>query len=72
MEAAWRLQRFPSCGRSHGVQRLAGHIENQQKITSEENKEKQALDNYKTTLSEWFELNKRYKFSRNIKYSNIP
>ena len=30
MEAAWRFQKFPLCGRSHKVERLSVHTENQQ------------------------------------------
>ena len=32
MEAAWRLQEFSLCARSHTVIRLAVHTENQQRI----------------------------------------
>ena len=31
MEAAWHLETFPLCGRSHSVIHLAVHTENQQK-----------------------------------------
>ena len=72
MEAAWRLQKFPLSGRSHNVIRLAIHTENQQKIVFEENNEINALDNWKTTLTVWFDLNKNDKFANNIKYVNIP
>ena len=47
MEAAWRLQEFPLCGRSHTVIRLAVHTENQQRIIFEENKESKALNKCK-------------------------
>ena len=72
MEAAWRLQEFPLCGRSHTVMRLAVHTENQQQIIFEENKELKALGNCKTTLTAWFDLNREDKFANNIKYVNIP
>ena len=72
MEAAWRLETFPLCGRSHTVIHLAVHTENQQKIVFEENKELQALRNRETTLTAWFKLNKIDKFAKNIKYVEIP
>ena len=64
MEAAWRLQTFPLCGRSHTVIRLAGHTEKQKKIVFEENNEINALDNWKITLTAWFDLNKKDKGPR--------
>ena len=70
--AAWRLCKFPLCGRSHTVVRLAVHTENQQQIMYEENKESEAIENWKTTLTAWFELNKNYKEAHNIKYKNLP
>lgn len=72
MEAAWRLQEFPLCERSHSVVRLAAHTENQQKLVFEEYKENIALENCGTTLTAWFKLNKVDKEARNIKYINIP
>ena len=45
MEAAWRLETFPLCGRNHTVIHLAVHTKNQQKIVFEENNELQALSN---------------------------
>ena len=72
MEAAWRLQEFPLCGRSHTVVRLAVHTENKQNIIFEENNEEKALDKWKTTLTSWFELNKNDDNAKNIKYVNIP
>jgi len=72
MEAAWRLEELPLCGRSYSVIRLTVHTENQQNIVFEENKEINALQNWKTSLTEWFELNKRDEFARKIKYVNIP
>lgn len=51
MEAALRLQEFPTCGRSHTVVRLAVHTENHQNIIFEENKELEAVKNWKTTLT---------------------
>ena len=72
MEAAWRLQGFPFCFRSHNVVNLAIHTKNQQKLILEENKEINALNNWKTTLTAWFELNKNYIFAGNIKYVRIP
>ena len=66
------VQTFPLCGRSHTVIHLAVHTENQQKIVFEENNEINALNNWKTTLTAWFDLNKKDTFANNIKYVNIP
>lgn len=72
MEAAWRLQKFPICGRSHGVINLAVHTENQQKIVFEEKQESKALNKWKTTLTAWLDLNNVDEFAKSIKYVNIP
>ena len=72
MEAAWRLQEFPLCGRSHTVFNLPLHIENKQKIVFEESKINEALTKWKTPLTTWFELNKLDSFANSIKYINIP
>ena len=72
MEAAWRLQEFPICFRSHSVVRLAVHTENQQQIIFEEINPGVALNNWKTTLTAWFDLNKIDDFAKNINYINIP
>ena len=59
------VQTFPLCGRSHTVIRLAGHTEKQKKkIVFEENNEINTLDNWKTTLTAWFDLNKKDKGPR--------
>jgi len=71
MEAALRLYELPICGRSHSVERLAVRTKNQQKIVFEENKDIQALNKYKTTLTARFDLNKKDEFTRKVKYSNI-
>ena len=72
MEAAWRLQEFPLCGRSHTVFNLPVPIENKQKIVFEESKINEALTKWKTPLTAWFELNKLDSFANSIKYINIP
>ena len=72
MEAAWRLQQFPLCGRSHTVTRLAVHTENQQRLVFDENNVENALSNWKTTLTAWFDLNQKDDFAKKIKYVNIP
>ena len=72
MEAAWRLQTFALCGRRHTVISLSVHTENQQRIIFEENNETKALQNWKTTLTAWFELNRKDDYAKNIKYVNIP
>ena len=72
MEAAWRLQEFLICFRSHSVVRLAVHTENQQQIIFEEKNPSVSLDNWKTTMTAWFDLNKMDVFAKNINYINIP
>ena len=72
MEAAWRLQEVPICFRSHSVVRLAVHTENQQQLIFEEKNPSLDLDNSKTTLTPWFDLNKIDAFAENINYINIP
>ena len=72
MEAAWRLQSFPLCGRNHTVERLSVHTENQQKIIFDENNIEESLNNSETTLTAWFKLNKVDDFATKIKYANIP
>lgn len=72
MEAAWRLQEYPMCGRSHSVFSLPVHLENKQKIVFEENKVEKYIDKFKTSLLSWFDLNKIDDFAINIKYANIP
>lgn len=72
MEAAWRLAQFPICRRSHSVQRLAIHTENQQKLIFESNLEEEALKNPNTTLTSWFTLNKKDKRAQQLRYIEIP
>ena len=72
MEAAWRLQKFPLCGRSHKVERLSVHTEYQQKIIFDETNVGRALDKCETTLTAWFKLNKKDDFAKKINYANIP
>ena len=72
MEAAWRLQCFPLYGTSHHVFRLAVHTKDKQNIVFEEEKELESLNNWQTTLTSWFELNKSDEFARTLKYSQIP
>lgn len=72
MEAAWRILKFPLCGRSHTIVRLAVHTENQQILPFIEKNEKKALENWETTLTAWFDLNKRDLRAKNYTYSEIP
>ena len=71
-EAAWRIEGFPLCGRSHAVTKLSVHTENQQKLIFEENHEEDSLKNWETSLTAWFDLNKNDEFARKIHYVNIP
>lgn len=72
MEAAWRIEELPLSDRSHPIDRLAVHTENQQQIIFEENKEENALKKSETTLTAWFKLNKTDKDARHFFYINIP
>lgn len=72
IEAAWRLQEYPICGRSHSVIRLPVHTEHHQFIVFEENRIAEAIKNDKTALTAWFDLNKTDPFAKQIKYINIP
>ena len=72
MEAAWRLENFPLCGKSHNLIRLAVHTENQHRITFTDGEEYKALNKYRTTLTEFFKLNKRDINARKYKYAEIP
>ena len=65
MEAAWRLQKFALCGRSHKVERLSIQTENQQKISFAENNVDGAK--WETTLTTSFNLNKKDDFAKKIK-----
>ena len=72
MEAAWRKQKFPLCGRSHKVENLSVHTENQQKIIFDENNVAGALNKCESTLTAWFNINKKDDSAKKIKYANIP
>ncbi|XP_031778423.1 uncharacterized protein LOC116416077 [Nasonia vitripennis] len=71
MEAAWRLQGYPLCGKIPAVERLGIHTKDQQHIVYEENKELQALNNKETTLTAWFKLNKIDDFAKTLKYVEL-
>ena len=64
------MQKFPLCGRSHKVERSSVHTENQQKIIIDENNVAGALNKWETTLTAWFNLNKKDDFAKKIKYTN--
>lgn len=73
MKAAWRIEELPLSGRSHSVIRFTRHIENQQNVVFEEDKEYDAIrKNNDTTLTAWFKLNQKDKEAYKIKYLNIP
>ena len=42
------------------------------KIIFDETNVEGALDKWETTLTAWFNLNKKYDFAKKIKYANIP
>ena len=44
MEAAWRIEESPFSDRPHPIVRLAVHVENQQLIVFQENKEQNVLE----------------------------
>ena len=72
MEAAWRLQEFPIGCRGQSVVRLAVHTENQRQIIFQDINSAAALNNWKTTLTAWFDLDEIDDFPKNINYINIP
>lgn len=71
-EAAWRLEEFSICGRSHAVVRLQVHTKNQQYLIFKDNNKTQALNNIDTTLTAWFKLNKKNKLAKSLNYIDIP
>ena len=72
-EAAWRLFEFSMAGKSHSVQRLALHLENQQSVLFNPDPPEEALHNCKdTTLTAWFKLNEVDADANSILYSDIP
>ena len=67
MEAAWRIGELPLSDRSHRIVRLAIHVENQQLIVFQENKEQNVLKEKTknvTTLTAWFNLNSTNEYAR--------
>ena len=74
MEAAWRIVELPLHGIRPNVYRLAVHTKNQQSIIFEEGKEENAVNykNHDTTLTAWFDLNKKDINAKKVLYCNIP
>ena len=74
-EAVWRLLEFPMSGRSHHIERLALHLEDQQAVTFEPGEESTALQDpkrSKTTLTAWFDVNSKNHSAREHLYHAIP
>ena len=75
MDAAWRIEELPLSDRSHPIVRLAVHVENEQLIVFQENKEQNVLKEKtknKTTLTAWLNLNKTNEYARQFLHINIP
>ncbi len=72
-EACWRLFQFPLHGISHAIQRLAVHVERQQRVVFRVGEEREALASADhTTLLDWFSLNARDPVAREMLYQEIP
>lgn len=74
-EAIWRLHENVMHEQSHTVIRLAVHDEECQNVYFQEGEEEKALESSiskETTLTAWFELNKKDGNARQLLYSEIP
>jgi PIF1-like helicase/Helitron helicase-like domain at N-terminus/Helicase len=72
-EAMWRLFKFPLHGKSHTIIRLAVHLEGQEGILFEDNKEVEALEkDHVTSLTAWFILNQENPEANQYTYAEIP
>lgn len=74
-EAAHRLREYPIHFKSHSIERLPVHLENQQMIYFTEGKESDALDNSSnrhTKLMAYFHLNSVDLNAHSFLYSEIP
>ncbi|XP_043466343.1 uncharacterized protein LOC122501132 [Leptopilina heterotoma] len=72
-EAMHRLLEFNMHEQSHATYRLAVHLPDHQTICFTEGMEQQAIDTFKnTTLTAWFELNKKDPEAHKYLYSEIP
>ena len=74
-ESAWRLFEFPLHQKSHVVVRLALHLPGQHMQIFSKGQEIEATqdgDQEKTTLTAWFELNRRDAAARRLLYAEVP
>ena len=74
-EACWRLFESPLAGKSHNVERLAVHLEDEQAVVFEEGTEAAAAAaaaSRDTTLTAWFKLNAADVEARQWTYQEIP
>ncbi|KAL3628077.1 hypothetical protein CASFOL_028179 [Castilleja foliolosa] len=73
-EASWRILNFPIHERTPAVEVLAVHLPNMQNVTFRENLKLQAIVRNpkfgRTTLTEWFESNKRDCDGQHLTYVN--
>jgi hypothetical protein len=72
-EAAWRLFENKMHDRSHGIIRLAVHLQDRQSVTFQPGEEEAAVDRAsETTLTAWFKLNEDNPVARQYYYAEIP
>lgn len=74
-EAMWDLLEFKRHDKSHTIVRLAVHLPFEQLLYFQEGKELEALKKAAqnaTTLTGWFELNKKDATARSFHYTDIP
>ncbi|CAN0924935.1 ATP-dependent DNA helicase PIF1 [Linum grandiflorum] len=75
-EAVWRLFSFKIHERSTPVFRLCVHLADQHQVTFAEDQSLQSVvhrpDIEKTTLTEWFTLNRTYPSAKKLTYAEIP
>ncbi|GKD05034.1 DNA helicase, partial [Tanacetum coccineum] len=75
-EACWRIFDFPIHSREPGVQILAVHLENMQRINFHERERLSSIVNFperlKTTLTEWFAYNDFHEDGYHLTYLDFP
>ncbi len=74
IEACWRIFGFPIQNQYPHIIRLMVHLPDEQCVIFDEDSDLPEIldENSRTTLTEWFELNKSNELARNLKYYEIP
>lgn len=72
-ESCYRIFHFAMQRQDPSITRLAVHLENEQSCTfgADDDIEDVLEKSTKTTLTEWFEMNKNYPAARELKYFNF-